>query len=103
MMSDIRLLDRLWLLVYVAIACASCASMSAAPVPKAFSTPHNANFIDDAYAHPDVWDGAAIATQAQVRLIRATPNGRALSGLARVPQHATRADGSQECLHSSAG
>src|SRR5450756_21604 len=80
MVSATYCFRRLSLCVYVAIACCSCASKLTAPprTPHQFLAPHGANFINDAYAHPDVWDGAGIATQARVRLIRPTPKGQAI-------------------------
>jgi hypothetical protein len=43
--------------------------------------PEGENFINNAYAHPDVWDGSGIATRARVRLIRLTAKHRAIGGL----------------------
>jgi hypothetical protein len=70
--------------------CASCASThpgaknaSTHTLPTKPTTPGKnypalttSTDIDDAYAHPDVWNGAAIATQGKIGLMREDPGGQ---------------------------
>jgi hypothetical protein len=82
-MRDTPVSKRLWLSLGVILACASCVSKPEAPVSKPpagkpYPVPSDENFINNAYAHPDVWNGSGVATRARVRLVRLTPNHKAI-------------------------